>query len=46
MLYMLNQLGAAIGIALVTVVMKTLGDGNVLDAAVSEQAAADAHGMR
>ncbi|MCE7081227.1 DHA2 family efflux MFS transporter permease subunit [Streptomyces sp. ST2-7A] len=29
-LYMLNQLGAAIGIALVTVIMKTLGDGDVM----------------
>ncbi|GGV60313.1 MFS transporter [Streptomyces griseoloalbus] len=30
-LYMLNQLGAAVGIALVTVIMKTLGEQNVLD---------------
>ncbi|MFE0762442.1 DHA2 family efflux MFS transporter permease subunit [Streptomyces smyrnaeus] len=29
-LYMLNQLGAAIGIALVTVILKTLGDGDVM----------------
>jgi MFS family permease len=29
-LYMLNQLGAAIGIALVTVIMKTMGDGDVM----------------
>ncbi|MGX1311858.1 EmrB/QacA subfamily drug resistance transporter [Streptomyces calvus] len=29
-LYMLNQLGAAVGIALVAVIMKTLGDGDVM----------------
>ncbi|MFG2376894.1 DHA2 family efflux MFS transporter permease subunit [Streptomyces sp. NPDC048504] len=29
-LYMLNQLGAAIGIALVTVILKTVGDGDFL----------------
>ncbi|MFF3378937.1 DHA2 family efflux MFS transporter permease subunit [Streptomyces sp. NPDC002680] len=29
-LYMLNQLGAGIGIALVTVILKTVGDGDVL----------------
>jgi EmrB/QacA subfamily drug resistance transporter len=29
-LYMLNQLGAAIGIALVTVIMKTMGEGDVM----------------